>query len=130
MPRAALAPANPDPCRRLRRRPALQPALFAHPMLVGGLAALIPGMPRPEWAHGTVPAVAWFAFVGLSNGQVHMLVDGISTQARKALDLFVPWVRQKLGLPPSPSTVPPAPPPPASDPMPSSDGVELEHDDR
>jgi hypothetical protein len=92
--------------------------LFAHPMLVGGLVALIPEMPRPEWVQGTVPAVAWFAFVGLSNGQVHMLVDGVGTQVRKVLPLFIPWARQKLGLPPATPTI--APDAPGSDPTPST----------
>ena len=93
--------------------------LFAHPMLVGGLIALIPGMPRPEWVQGAVPAIGWFAFVGLSNSQIHALVDGVSVQARKVVDSLAPWIRQRLGMPAARASTP-APAAPASDPTPST----------
>jgi len=98
---------------------------WLHPMLVGGAAAFIPNLPRPEWVDSTTGAVIWFAFVGFSNGQVHIMATGLGRQATRLLDLIVPWVRQKLGLRPSSPT-----PPPASDPTPSSDGTELPKDDK
>jgi hypothetical protein len=100
---------------------------WLHPMLVGGACAFIPNLPRPEWAGSMTSAVIWYALVGFGNGQVHIIVTGLGRQVTRLVDLVVPWVRQKIGLPARAST--PAPAAPATDPMPSSDGTQLPKDE-
>lgn len=101
---------------------------WLHPMLVGGACAFIPNLPRPEWVGSATSAVIWYSLVGFGNGQVHLMAAGLGRQATRLLDLIVPWVRQRLGLPARAST--PAPAAPATDPMPSSDGTQLQKDDK
>jgi len=93
----------------------------AHPFFVGGSFAFVPGLPHPDFISSQVSAVLWFAFAGMMNGQVHMLVDAMSSQVQKVVGSLAPAIRTRLGL--RPTTVPPGPPeaaaPAASDKPPS-----------
>lgn len=80
-----------------------------HPFVVGALFALIPDMPRPEMIGTQTSAALWFGGAGMLNGQIFLLVDAVSKQLMKLVNLIVPWVRSKLGMPPSKSTPPGAP---------------------
>lgn len=94
---------------------------LSHPFIVGALISLVPQLPHPQFVTSHTSGALWFGLAGMGNGQVHMIVDALTNQMRKAVDLFVPWVRQRLGLSASQSTVPAEPraAEPAHDPTPS-----------
>lgn len=71
---------------------------LCHPFLVGATIALIPDLPRPIFVTNTTACVLWFGLAGIANGQIHMLIEGVISQARKVVDLIAPWARKKLGL--------------------------------
>jgi hypothetical protein len=98
---------------------------LSHPFIVGVLISFVPELPHPEFVSSHTSGALWFGFCGLANGQIHMLVEAMTGQFRKAVDLFVPWLRQKLGLPSA--TLAPAAP--ATDPMPSADDTSIPKDD-
>jgi len=69
----------------------------AHPLVAGALASLLP-IPHPVWVASPVTAMIWFALAGMGNGQVHLLVDGLTEQTQKIVGLLADWVRRRLGL--------------------------------
>lgn len=102
---------------------------LSHPFFVGVAMSFIPDLPHPEFAGSHTSAALWFGFAGMGNGQIHMLVEAATGQARKAIDLIGPWIRKQLGLPASPTVAPSEPKPSATDPTPSADDTELPKDD-
>jgi len=89
---------------------------LAHPFIVGAAISFIPALPHPDFVTSRTSGALWFGLAGMGNGTIHALVEALVGQVRKLVDLLVPWVRQKLGLPSRSSSVPT--PPPANDPPP------------
>lgn len=83
---------------------------IAHPFVVGALISFVPDLPRPAGIYSGTSAVLWFGFVGMANGQIHLLGEAVAHQAGKAVGLIVPWARARLGLPPATPSTPPATP--------------------
>lgn len=96
---------------------------LSHPFIVGAAISFIPGLPAPEFVTSHTSGALWFGFCGIGNGQIHMLAEAAYRQVMKVVNSLAPWIRQRLGMPASQST-----PPPAHDPTPSTDATPISED--